>query len=84
VPCGPINDLADVFADPQVQARGMTVDVAHPLAGSVRLVSSPMKLSATPVRHDGRRRCSAPIPCRSCRVRLDAEAIAGLKRAGAI
>ena len=52
VPCGPINDLADVFADPQVQARGMTVDVAHPLAGSIRLVASPMKLSATPVRHD--------------------------------
>ena len=41
VPCGPINDLADVFADPQVQARGMTVDVAHPLAGSIRLVVEP-------------------------------------------
>src|SRR6185295_15479788 len=52
VPCGPINDLADVFADPHVQARGMTVDVPHPLAGSVRLVSSPLTLSATPVRHD--------------------------------
>ncbi len=49
VPCGPINDLADVFADPQVQARGMTTTVAHPYNGALELVSSPMKLSATPV-----------------------------------
>ena len=49
VPCGPINDLADVFADPQVQARGMTLDVPHPLTDTLRLVASPMKLSATPV-----------------------------------
>ncbi len=48
VPCGPINDLAEVFADPQVQARGMTQRVAHPLAVSLQLVSSPLKLSATP------------------------------------
>jgi crotonobetainyl-CoA:carnitine CoA-transferase CaiB-like acyl-CoA transferase len=49
VPCGPINDLADVFADPQVQARAMTVPVAHPLADALELVASPIKLSATPV-----------------------------------
>ena len=35
MPCGPINDLAEVFADPQVQARGMTVEMPHPLAGTV-------------------------------------------------
>jgi crotonobetainyl-CoA:carnitine CoA-transferase CaiB-like acyl-CoA transferase len=51
VPCGPINDLADVFADPHIQQRGMTVEMPHPQAGSVRLVSSPMKLSATPVQY---------------------------------
>ncbi len=51
VPCGPINDLADVFADPQVLARQMTVDMPHPLSGSVRLVASPMKFSATPVQY---------------------------------
>ena len=51
VPCGAINDLAEVFADPQVAERGMTVDVPHPLAGSVPLVASPMKLSATPVQY---------------------------------
>jgi crotonobetainyl-CoA:carnitine CoA-transferase CaiB-like acyl-CoA transferase len=49
VPCGPINDLADVFADPQVQARGMTSTLAHPHTDTLQLVSSPMKLSATPV-----------------------------------
>ena len=49
VPCGAINNLAEVFADPQVQARGMTVAVPHPLTDSLRLVASPMKLSATPV-----------------------------------
>ncbi len=49
VPCGPINDLADVFADPHVQSRQMTAQVEHPLAGPLDLVASPMKLSATPV-----------------------------------
>jgi crotonobetainyl-CoA:carnitine CoA-transferase CaiB-like acyl-CoA transferase len=51
VPCGPINDLADVFADPHVAERQMTVQMPHPLAGSVRLVASPMKFSATPVQY---------------------------------
>lgn len=49
IPCGPVNDIADVFADPQVRARGMVVEAPHPLAGVVALVDSPMKLSATPV-----------------------------------
>jgi crotonobetainyl-CoA:carnitine CoA-transferase CaiB-like acyl-CoA transferase len=49
VPCGPINDLAEVFADPQVRARAMAVPVPHPLSDSLRLVASPIKLSATPV-----------------------------------
>ena len=51
VPCGPINDLAEVFADPQVRAREMTVEIAHPLSETVRLVASPMRLSATPVQY---------------------------------
>ena len=49
VPCGPINDMADVFADPQVLARQMTVKLPHPLSDALELVSSPMKLSQTPV-----------------------------------
>ncbi|MBK1889544.1 CoA transferase [Undibacterium sp. 14-3-2] len=48
VPCGPINRLDDVFNDPQVKARGMQITLPHPSAGSVKLVGSPMKLSATP------------------------------------
>jgi len=51
VPCGPINDLADVFADPQVQHREMTVRMPHPLTDTLCLVASPMKFSATPVRY---------------------------------
>jgi crotonobetainyl-CoA:carnitine CoA-transferase CaiB-like acyl-CoA transferase len=49
VPCGPINNLAEVFEDPQVQARQMRVPVPHALTDTLQLVASPMKLSATPV-----------------------------------
>jgi len=52
VPCGPINNLAETFADPHVQERGMVQTWNHPLADGVRLVASPMKLSRTPVRAD--------------------------------
>jgi formyl-CoA transferase len=51
VPCGPINDLAHVFEDPQVKHRGMQVRAPHPLAGEVRMVANPMKLSRTPIEH---------------------------------
>ncbi|MNZ74756.1 Formyl-coenzyme A transferase [compost metagenome] len=51
VPCGPINDLAAVFADPQVQARGLRVELDHPLAGVVPQVASPLRLSETPVEY---------------------------------
>lgn len=49
VPGGAINDLSEVFDDPQVQARDMVVPMAHPLSDALRLVGSPIKLSATPV-----------------------------------
>ena len=49
VPCGPINTIADVFADPQIVAREMRRDLDHPLAGSVPTVANPLHLSATPV-----------------------------------
>ena len=45
-----INNIAEVFADPQVNHRGMVTQWEHPLQPSLRLVSSPMKLSETPVR----------------------------------
>ena len=49
VPCGPINKLNEVFEDPQVQARQMQIELPHPTAGKVKLVASPMKLSATTI-----------------------------------
>jgi formyl-CoA transferase len=52
VPCGPINDLAQVFADPQVRHRRMQVEAPHPVAGRVPLVANPVKFSATPITHD--------------------------------
>ncbi|MGE8496834.1 MAG: CaiB/BaiF CoA transferase family protein [Pseudomonas sp.] len=51
VPCGPINDLEQVFADPQVQARGLKIELPHPLAGVVPQVASPIRLSGTPVEY---------------------------------
>jgi crotonobetainyl-CoA:carnitine CoA-transferase CaiB-like acyl-CoA transferase len=52
VPCGAINNLAEVFADPHVRSRDMVTTWDHPTGGSVELVSSPLKLSGTPVRRD--------------------------------
>ena len=49
VPCGPINKLDAVFADPQLLARGMKLDLPHPLAGSVPQVNVPVKMSGTPL-----------------------------------
>jgi formyl-CoA transferase len=51
VPCGPINDLAQVFNEPQALARGLRMELAHPAAGKVSLVRSPMRFSETPVEH---------------------------------
>ena len=51
VPCGPINTIADVFADPQVQARGMRIAMTHQVAGDIPLVASPIRLSDTPVQY---------------------------------
>jgi len=52
VPCGAINNLAEVFADPQIAARGMVTEWQHPVKQDLKLVSSPIRLSATPVRID--------------------------------
>ncbi|MBZ9663913.1 CoA transferase [Pseudomonas sp. LMG 31766] len=49
VPCGPINDLQQVFADPQVQARGLRLDLPNALGSSTPQVASPLRLSVTPV-----------------------------------
>jgi len=48
VPCGPVNDLAQVFADPQVIARGLRMSLPHSLGGSVPQVACPIRYSSTP------------------------------------
>jgi crotonobetainyl-CoA:carnitine CoA-transferase CaiB-like acyl-CoA transferase len=48
VPCGPINSIADMAADPQAAARDMVVELEHPTAGQTRALGLPIKLSATP------------------------------------
>lgn len=48
VPGGPINDYAEVFADPQIQARGMVVELEHPVGGRIGALGPAVKLSATP------------------------------------
>src|SRR5690606_13446971 len=52
VPCGPINRLDQVFADPQVVHRGLRIEVPHPLAGRLPLVANPIRYSRTPIRYE--------------------------------
>ena len=86
VPCGPINSLDEVFADPQVAARGMVTPWQHPLQDGLRLVASPIKLGQTPVRRD------RPPPLLGQHtdevlaelLGLDAPALAALRAAGVI
>jgi crotonobetainyl-CoA:carnitine CoA-transferase CaiB-like acyl-CoA transferase len=86
LPAGPINDIAQVFADPQVVARGLRVELEHPEAGTLSLLANPMKLSATPP--------SYPLPppvlgehtdaVLSGVLGMSADRIAALRRAGVI
>jgi crotonobetainyl-CoA:carnitine CoA-transferase CaiB-like acyl-CoA transferase len=54
VPCGPVNNVAEVFEDEQIKHREMRIELPHPLAadGKVPLLGNPIKLSETPVRYD--------------------------------
>ncbi|AKU12810.1 CAIB/BAIF family protein [Azoarcus sp. CIB] len=49
VPCGPINNIAQAFENPQVKHRQMKVDLPHPLSGTVPSVANPIRFSATPI-----------------------------------
>jgi len=51
IPCGPINNLDQVFDDPQVRHRGLQFDLPHPAAGRVASVANPIKLSQTPIEY---------------------------------
>src|SRR5699024_9213414 len=49
IPCGPIQNLEEVYNDPQLQARNMFMSMKHPSAGQIHMIGSPLKLSRTPV-----------------------------------
>jgi len=51
VPNGPINNIAQVFEEPQVKARNIKIELDHPIAGKMPLVASPMRFSGTPIEH---------------------------------
>ena len=50
VPCSPIYNIDDVYADPQVQHRVNAVEVSHPVTGKMRFGTNPIRLSDTPVK----------------------------------
>ncbi len=52
VPNGPINTLEQVFEEPQAIARGLRIEIEHPLAGKIPLIRSPMRFSGTPLEHE--------------------------------
>jgi glutaryl-CoA transferase len=51
VASGPINDFAQVFADPQVQHRQVLRQIAHPTAGSIGMIANPVRFSETPIEY---------------------------------
>jgi formyl-CoA transferase len=51
IPCGPINTLDKVFAEPQIKARQMLIEIEHPAIGKLPLIGSPLKFSETPVEY---------------------------------
>jgi crotonobetainyl-CoA:carnitine CoA-transferase CaiB-like acyl-CoA transferase len=85
--CGPINTLDQVFADPHVVARNMTVDLPHPLLpGGAKLIASPLRLSETPVeyRHHPPLLGEHTDEVLAEKLGLDTAAVAELRAAGAI
>jgi len=86
VPCGPINDLAQVFAEPQVRHRGLELELPHPLAGSAPGVRNPVRFSRTAVEYD---RAPPPLGADTrdqlkARLGLDDAALADLAGRGII
>ena len=85
IPCGPLNDYAQVFSDPQVAARGMVLQTDHPVLGRLRTLGSPIKMSGTPT--DASRRAPLLGEHTDAVLRefgLSAEDIVALRRSGAI
>ena len=87
VPCGPVNTIDKVFADPQVKARNMVVEIPHTATGKrERYIASPIKLSATPVEY----RRAAPMVGEHTEevlgelLGMDKAAVAKLRASGAV
>ncbi len=86
IPCGPIQQLDQVFDDPQVRHRGLRLDLEHPEAGTVPSVANPIRLSRTPIAYDR----APPLlgqhtdEVLSRLVNLDAQALAQLRADGVI
>ena len=53
IPCGPVNNIADIVTDEHIRTRGMIIDVAHPESGTVKMVNSPIKFSRTAAEVNG-------------------------------
>jgi crotonobetainyl-CoA:carnitine CoA-transferase CaiB-like acyl-CoA transferase len=86
VPCGPINDLAQVFAEPQVRHRQLRLDLPHPLSGSVPGVRNPVLFSRTSLQYD---RPPPPLGADTDevlgqRLGLDPTALAALRTRGVV
>ncbi|AMB86154.1 CoA-transferase [Pseudomonas agarici] len=86
VSCGPINDLSQVFADPQVLARGLAIELPHVLAGRVPQVASPIRLSETPVEYRNAPPLLGEHTLEVLRrvLNLTPETVAGLREAGVL
>jgi len=84
--CGPINKLSEVFADPQVLARGMVREMAHAAGVDVKVIANPVRLSATPADY----RLAPPLLGQHTdavleeRLGLDPAAIAALRAKGVV
>jgi crotonobetainyl-CoA:carnitine CoA-transferase CaiB-like acyl-CoA transferase len=84
--CGPINKLSEVFADPQVQARGTVVEMAHASGTTMKVIANPVRLSETPADY----RLAPPLlgqhtdAVLSERLGLDPAALRGLRERGVI
>lgn len=82
VPCGAVNDIGETFADPQVQHRGLSVRMDHPLLGEIHVAANPIRMAESKLRYD------RPPPLLGQHTQevlsellgLDAHAIAALRR----
>ena len=86
VPCGPINNLEQVFDDPHIQSRGARQEVEHPEAGALPTVTNPIRLSESPITYD----CAPPVlgqhnaDVLTGLLGMDADEIAELKEKGIV